>query len=91
MALRTTFMLMAQYNGRAVIPVETVCSDYFAPLTVDKFMRKIMAGEIALPIVRMGESQKAARGIPLEDLAEYLDRRIDAARKERDQLARGAA
>lgn len=84
--MKTAFMLMAQYDGLAVIPVELVCRDYFGHLTVDKFLRKVLAGEISLPIVRIEDSQKAAKGVHISDLAAYLDKRADAARKECDQL-----
>ena len=84
--MNTAFLLMAQYGGRAVIPLETVCRDYFAPLTVENLKRKIAAGEIRLPIVRMDDSQKTARGIHLQDLAEFLDARRAAAVKEVQQL-----
>lgn len=84
--MNTAFLLMAQYGGRAVIPLDTVCRDYFAPLTVDNLKRKIAAGEIRLPIVRMDDSQKTARGIHLQDLAEFLDARRAAAVKEVQQL-----
>jgi hypothetical protein len=80
-------MLMAQYDGLAVIPVEMVCRDYFRHLTVEKFLRKALAGEISLPIVRMESSQKSARGVHVEDLSAYLDKRVAAARKECAQLA----
>lgn len=49
---------MAQYDGRAVIPAETVCRDFFSHLTLDKFLRKRAAGEIDLPLVRIEASQK---------------------------------
>lgn len=89
--MNTAFLLMAQYNGSAVIPLESVCRDYFSHLTVEKFMRKVMLGEIRLPIVRMEGSQKSARGIHLLDLANYLDDQRAKAIKECDQLNRGAA
>jgi hypothetical protein len=84
--MKTAFILMAQYDGKAVVPVETVCRDYFAPLTVEQFLRKTLAGEIGLPVVRMYESQKAAKGVHINDLAAYLDKQTDAARKECEQL-----
>jgi hypothetical protein len=80
------FLLMAQYDGRAVIPVETVCRDYFSHLTPQKFARKVGCGDIALPIVRIEASQKAAKGIHLQDLAAYLDKRRAAALKETHAL-----
>lgn len=88
--MKTAFVLMAQYDGLAVIPVERVCRDYFAPLTIGKFLEKTMSGDIALPVVRMYGSQKAAKGIHINDLAEYLDQQAAAARKERDQLRASA-
>lgn len=78
---------MAQYNGLAVIPVDAVCRDYFPHLSADKFVRKVSAGEINIPLIRMEGSQKCAKGVHLQDLAEYLDARRAAARKEAAQLA----
>jgi hypothetical protein len=88
--MNTTFLLMAQYSGMAIIPVEMICRDYFRHLTIEKFLRKVLAGEISLPIVRMESSQKCAKGVPISDLAAYLDQQIDAARKECEQLKRSA-
>lgn len=83
MALNTAFLLMAQYNGKAIIPLEDVCRDYFSHLTPTIMLRKIGAGEIALPIVRIDvKSQKSAKGIHLQDLADYLDKRRQAAVRE---------
>lgn len=86
--MKTEFWLAAQYDGRVVIPIGTVCADYFTHLTVDTFLRKIGAGEIRLPIIRMDASQKAAKGVHVADLAKYLDDLRAAARKECEQLAR---
>ncbi len=88
--MKTSFLLMAQYDGLAVIPVEWVCRDYFRHLTVEKFLRKVLIGEISLPIIRIESSQKSAKGIHVNDLATYLDKQADAARKECEQLKRSA-
>jgi hypothetical protein len=88
--MNTLFLLMARYNGLPVVPVDIVCTDYFQHLTPEKFLRKVLAGEISLPIVRMEPSQKCAKGVPIRDLAEYLDKQIEAARKECEQLKRSA-
>lgn len=85
--MNTTFLLMAQYNGRAVIPVADVCRDYFSHLTPEKFLRKVSAGEISIPLVRMESSQKAAKGVHIQDLAEWIDKRRDAAVREARALA----
>jgi hypothetical protein len=84
--MNTAFLLMAQYGGRAVIPVDLVCRDYFSHLTPEKFVAKVSRGELAIPLVRMESSQKCAKGVGLSDLAAYLDARIEAARKECRQL-----
>lgn len=84
--MNTEFLLLAQYNGAAVIPLETVCRDYFSHLTPIQLTRKATAGEIDLPIVRIETSQKAARGVHLQDLAAWIDARRAAAQKENDQL-----
>ncbi|ADP71039.1 hypothetical protein Rvan_1797 [Rhodomicrobium vannielii ATCC 17100] len=85
--MNTAFLLMAQYNGQAIIPIETVCRDYFSHLTLPKFLRKVGAGEIDLPVVRIEASQKSAKGVHLMDLATYLDKRRAAAFREANNLS----
>ncbi|WP_018009827.1 pyocin activator PrtN family protein [Sinorhizobium medicae] len=87
-AFSTSFLLFAQYGGKAIIPVEDVCRDYFNHLTPDKFLRKVGTGEIALPVVRAETSQKCQKGVYLQDLADYLDQRREAALREFRQLHR---
>ena len=82
----TLFLLMAQYGGRAAIPLERVVNDFFPHLTVQKFLRKALAGQIRLPILRIEASQKSQKHIHLVDLAAYLDERRAAAVKECRQL-----
>lgn len=85
--MNTAFLLMAQYNAQAIIPVEAVVRDYFPHLTIEKFVRKCNLGEIRLPLTRIdGASQKAAKGVHLNDLAAYIDARREAALKEAVQL-----
>ncbi len=84
--MKTSLLLMAQYDSKAVIPIDVVCRDYFQHLTPEKFVRKCSAGEIKIPLMRMEGSQKCAKGIHLQDLADYLDVRREAAIKEVKQL-----
>ncbi len=84
--MNTTFLLMAQYGGQAIIPLDQVCKDYFTHLTPDMFQRKVLAGQIKIPITRLESSQKSAKGIHLQDLANYLDEQRAAAIKECKQL-----
>jgi hypothetical protein len=83
----TVFLLMAQYNGAAVIPLEYVARDYFRHLTLQKLVKKIDWGEIRLPLVRIENSQKAAKGVHLTDLAAYIDEQHERAVKECQQLS----
>ncbi len=86
--MNTMFLLMAQYDGRAIVPIQTVRADYFPHLKLDQFIRKLGSGDIKLPLVRMEPSQKAAKGVHLQDLADYLDIRRAAARRELEQMTR---
>ncbi|WP_223554829.1 pyocin activator PrtN family protein [Pseudomonas sp. BF-R-01] len=84
--MNTAFILMAQYNGRAIIPLEQVCKDYFTHLTTEMFQRKVLAGQIKIPITRLEPSQKSAKGVHITDLSIYLDHQRDSALKELKQL-----
>ncbi|PRA53873.1 Pyocin activator protein PrtN [Ochrobactrum sp. MYb68] len=84
--MNTAFLLMAQYNGKAIIPVDDLCRDYFPHLTPEKFVRKVTCGDIKIPLVRIEESQKAAKGVHITDLASYLDDRRTAAMREYQQF-----
>lgn len=84
--MRTAFLLMASYDGRTVIPLSIVCRDFFTHISEDKLQKKVLTGEIKLPIIRIEDSQKAARGVHVQDLADYIDRRRAAAVKEYEQI-----
>jgi hypothetical protein len=83
--MNTAFLLMAQYNGQAIIPIEQVCKDYF-DITPTKLKAKVAKGEINLPLVWMESSQKGARGVHLSDLAAYIDSQHAKAKTEQDKL-----
>jgi Pyocin activator protein PrtN len=90
--MNTAFLLMAQYDAKAVIPVASVVKDYFPHLTTENFVRKVALGDIKIPLVRIEPgSQKCAKGVHLTDLAQYLDDRRAAAVKEAKQLAGSSA
>jgi hypothetical protein len=75
-----------QRRGDRAASLEFVCRDYFRHLTVTKPLRKVLAGQIKLPIVRIEDSQQAAKGVHLTDLADYLDLQRGKALKESRQL-----
>jgi hypothetical protein len=37
--MNTAFLLMAQYSGKVIIPIEDVCRDYFSHLNVTKLVK----------------------------------------------------
>ena len=84
--MKTVFLLMAQYDARAIIPLELVCRDYFTHLTPAQLSRKATEGKVDIPITRIEGSQKAALGVHVKDLADYIDKRREAALKECNQL-----
>lgn len=84
--MNTQFLLMARYEGAAMIPADTVREDFFPNLSPRIFLRKIADGEIKLPLVQMEASQKSAKGVDIRDLADYYDERRDQARREFEKL-----
>lgn len=84
--MKTVWLLAARYEGLAIIPVDAVCADYFGHLAPEKFIRKVDAGEIDIPLVRIEGSSKCQRGVQLNDLAAYLDARVTEARNENDKM-----
>lgn len=84
--MNTAFLLMAQYSGQAIIPLERVCADYFSHLTPEKMKIKVAAGQIDLTLVPLESSQKSARGVHLSDLADYLDAQHTKAKAEHEKL-----
>lgn len=85
--MNTVFLLLAQY-GRTIVPAEDVRRDYFGHMSPEVFARRVAAGEVPIPVVRMGDGQKAARGFHLNDLATYIDQQRAAAVKEFEQINR---
>lgn len=80
--MNTIFMLMAQYDGKPLIDIDDVRRDYFSELSLPTFIRRLDDGDIQLPCVRMNPSQKGTRTIPLQDLAAYIDKQMQTARRE---------
>ena len=76
------FMSVLMHNdGHPIVSVGNVATKYF-DLTVDKFLRKVRAGEIEIPLSEMeAESRKSLKGVLVTDLARYLVDRSDAARE----------
>ena len=79
--MNTVMMLMIAYNGRPDLDAKTVAENHFN-LTEGKFLRKVKDHEIELPVIRLEDaSHKARRIVMLADLASYLDKKADEARR----------
>lgn len=79
--MKTAWLLMAEHES-PTIPAEEVCKKYFAPLTYPVFLKKLGLGEIDLVVARMGDTQKSARIVHINDLANYIDRQREVAARE---------
>ena len=87
-SLNTTFLLLAQYNGKVVIPLEEVRRDFFSHLTLQKLLRKLSLGDIKLRVRRMDRVTNAPKAsICKTDLADYFETRRQAAKKELSQMS----
>lgn len=78
--MKTVFLLMAQYDGAAIIPIASVVKDYFPHMSVDQFARKATLGEIKIPLIQIEPSRKSARGVHVQDLADYIEARRKVAK-----------
>ncbi|MBB3185753.1 hypothetical protein FHR95_003346 [Halomonas fontilapidosi] len=72
--MNTYFGLLAEFDGRAELPLEEVAPRYFG---ISPRTASVRAGAQALPVpaYRAGDSQKAPWLVSAVDLAKYLDER----------------
>ncbi|MCE8043595.1 pyocin activator PrtN family protein [Halomonas daqingensis] len=70
--MNTYFGLLAEFNGRAEIPLEEVAPRYFG---INARTASMRAGAQALPVpvYRAGDSQKSPWLVSAVDLAKYID------------------
>lgn len=78
--MNTTFLLMAEYET-AAIPLSAIAEKYLGlkPATAES---KARTADLPFPTFRVGESQKSPRLVHIEDLAHYIDKARQDARKE---------
>lgn len=78
--MRTLFLLQAQFNGRAEIPLAEICNE-FLDLNEPEAKRRAAAHRLPFPAHRLG-SQKSPWMISIADLAEYIDQQKQVAQDE---------
>ena len=78
--MKTVYLLMAQFET-PLIPLKDISATYFgcSPATA---ARKASAGTLPVPVMRLGESQKASLVVHINDLAAFIDQQAEHARKE---------
>lgn len=80
-AVNTAMMRLVTYKGRPDLDVKTVAQNHFN-LSEANFLKKVEALEMEIPVARLEDSsQKARRVVMLTDLAAYLDKKADQARR----------
>ncbi len=80
--MNTVFLLMAAHNGKAVLSLEEVAKEYLGMNDKIRIQRKARAGEFPFPVFRLGNSQKSPWLVSIEDLAAYIDKQKEAAKKD---------
>lgn len=78
--MNTYFGLLAEFNGRAELPLEEVAPRFFgiSPRTAGA---RASAQALPVPAYRAGDSQKCPWLVSAADLASYLDTRRAEARE----------
>ncbi|WP_227369867.1 pyocin activator PrtN family protein [Halomonas sp. M20] len=79
--MNTYFGLLAEFNGRAEIPLEEIAPRYFgiSPKTAGA---RAIAQALPVPAYRAMDSQKSPWLVSAVDLARYLDERREQARSQ---------
>ncbi|SDK77439.1 Pyocin activator protein PrtN [Modicisalibacter muralis] len=77
--MNTYFGLLAEFNGRAELPLDEVAPRYFgvSPRTAST---RAGAQALPVPVYRAGDSQKSPWLVSAVDLAAFLDERREEAR-----------
>lgn len=76
--MNTLYLLMAQYDGKAQVPLDVIASDYLN-MGEAKAKRLAAVQGLPFPVMRGGDSQKARWVVDLRDLSAYLDKQREEA------------
>ncbi|MEO1852743.1 MULTISPECIES: pyocin activator PrtN family protein [Chromohalobacter] len=72
--MNTYFGLLAEFNGRAELPLEEVAPRYFG-ISAKTASARALAQGLPVPAYRALDSQKSPWLVSATDLAEHLDKR----------------
>jgi len=84
--MKTVFLLMAAHDGKAVLELEEVAKEYLGFNHKVAIQKKAREGAFPFPVFRLGDSQKSPWLVSIEDLADYIDKKKELARKELENL-----
>lgn len=78
--MNTVFLLMAEFNT-PTIPLSQIAERYLGmkPETANK---KANLGQLDIPTFRLDDGQKAPRIVHVKDLADFIDKKREEAKKE---------
>lgn len=78
--MKTLFVLMAQFDGKAEIPLTEVCKQFLG-LDDNEAKRQAAAHKLPFPAHRLG-SQKSPWMVSIFDLAAYIEKQQQEAMQE---------
>lgn len=87
--MSTVFLLMAEF-GQADVPLEVVAQRYLG-LSEKEAKQRAAARMLPIPAYRGSSSQKSPWLVRVTDLADYLDKQREEARKEWQHIHRKAS
>lgn len=82
--MNTVFLLMAEFNT-PTIPLSTIAERYLG-MSIATANKKANLGELDIPSFRLDSGQKAPRIVHISDLADYIDKKREAAKKELEEI-----
>ncbi len=77
---KTEIILFMRFETPA-IPLEKICDEFFG-CSKGTAKQKASAGTLPVPAFRLGKSQKLPWMIKIEDLASFIDKSYEEAKKE---------
>lgn len=82
--MNTVFLLMTEFNT-PTIPLSQIAERYLGmkPETANK---KSNAGGLPIPSFRLDDGQKAPRVVHITDLANFIDKKCEEAKKELEYI-----
>jgi len=80
--MNTVFLLMAAHEGKAVLELTEVAEKYLDLKDKAFLYRKTQNGELPFPAFKLINSQKAPWMVAIDDLAAYIDKQREKAKKD---------